>query len=211
MTAKVIGINGSPRTGWNSDTLLSFALQGAMESGAETERIKLWDIRFSGCSSCFACKLLGPNLGRCGLKDELTPIIERIRGADLLIISTPVYFADVPGQVRNLFERLWFPPYLYRRDGAVALEKRSKVLMIYTMNTKQNDKYASIVEEHMRCFDRFFGSFKYFVSTNTLQYDDYSRFTGDMFSHLEKKEWHEKVFPDQCDSVRRIVKDMLGG
>ncbi len=34
---KVIGINGSPRKDWNTDTLVKKALEGAASAGEETE------------------------------------------------------------------------------------------------------------------------------------------------------------------------------
>ena len=35
---KVLAINGSPRKGWNTDTLLKKALEGAASAGAATDR-----------------------------------------------------------------------------------------------------------------------------------------------------------------------------
>ena len=51
---KVIGINGSPRKGWNTSTLVGDALDGAAEAGAETELYNLYDLgfrpKFCSCS-----------------------------------------------------------------------------------------------------------------------------------------------------------------
>ena len=108
--AKIIGINGSPRKNKNSAALLDHALEGAKEMGAEVERIDLIDLRFSGCRSCFACKQLGGSgYGRCVVQDDLKAVFQKILQADGLIVSAPSYFGDVPGMVRTLFERLWFP------------------------------------------------------------------------------------------------------
>ena len=206
---KIIGINGSPRAGWNSDTLLTYALQWAVDAGGETERIPLTKLRFSGCVSCFCCKRLDAGLGKCAIQDELTPILSRVRAADMLIVSTPIYFADVPGQVRNLFERLWFPPYLYRKDGTTAFEKRVKTLLIYSMNTRDGVKYGPLMEDHVRNFERFYGPARYVAVENTLQFSNYSKYTGDVFDLIEKKERHDTVFPSECDAVRKLSAAML--
>ena len=72
---KVIAINGSPRKNWNTDTLLKKTLEGAASVGAETEIVHLYDLTFRGCVSCLACKLQnGKSLGRCVLKDDLSPV-----------------------------------------------------------------------------------------------------------------------------------------
>ena len=76
---KVIAINGSPRKKWNTATLLEKALEGAASEGAETELIHLYDLNFKGCTSCFACKLKdGKSYGKCAMKDELTPVLDKI-------------------------------------------------------------------------------------------------------------------------------------
>ena len=68
---KVIAINGSPRKGWNTETLLKKALEGAGAAGAETEMVHLYDLKFRGCVSCMACKLKKePRPCRCILRDE---------------------------------------------------------------------------------------------------------------------------------------------
>jgi len=70
---KVMAFNGSPRKTWNTATLLNKALEGAASQGAETELIHLYDLHYSGCKSCFACKLKeGASYGKCATKDALT-------------------------------------------------------------------------------------------------------------------------------------------
>ena len=54
---KIMAVNGSPRKTWNTATLLKRALKGAASQGADTELIHLYDLRFTGCTSCFACKI----------------------------------------------------------------------------------------------------------------------------------------------------------
>ena len=56
---KVILLNGSPRKNWNTHKLLMEAERGAKEMGAETEMIHLYDLNYTDCKSCFACKLRG--------------------------------------------------------------------------------------------------------------------------------------------------------
>jgi len=49
--------NASPRRNWNTHKMLEAARAGAEAAGAETELVNLYDIKFPGCRSCFACKL----------------------------------------------------------------------------------------------------------------------------------------------------------
>ena len=74
--------NASPRKGWNTYKMLEAAKAGAEEAGAITELVNLYDIKFPGCKSCFACKLKNAKTnGVCAIRDELRPILERARQA----------------------------------------------------------------------------------------------------------------------------------
>jgi multimeric flavodoxin WrbA len=100
---KAIGINGSPRTKWNTATLLEKALEGTASKGAETEIVHLYDLNYKGCVSCFACKIKGgKSYGRCAPKDDLTSILRNVEEADVLILASPIYFGTVPGEMRSV-------------------------------------------------------------------------------------------------------------
>lgn len=43
---KAIIINGSPRKNWNTDKALDKAAEGLAASGAETEKIRLYDYEY---------------------------------------------------------------------------------------------------------------------------------------------------------------------
>ncbi|MDQ0205205.1 flavodoxin family protein [Pectinatus haikarae] len=60
---KVLALNGSPRKKWNTAVLLQRALDGAASVGAQTELIHLYDLKYRGCTSCFACKRKDGTLG----------------------------------------------------------------------------------------------------------------------------------------------------
>jgi len=62
----IVAINGSPRKNANTATLLKHALAGAEKNGAQTELVHLYDFNYTGCVSCFACKLIGgKSYGKC--------------------------------------------------------------------------------------------------------------------------------------------------
>ena len=90
--------NASPRKGWNTAKMLESAKSGAEEAGAATELVNLYDFKFPGCKSCFACKLKNAKTnGVCALRDELRPILERARQADILVLGSPIYFSYPTG------------------------------------------------------------------------------------------------------------------
>ena len=92
---KIIAVNGSPRKNWNTHLLLGKCLEGAKETGAETELVNLYDIGFKGCTSCFTCKRKGVTLDYCAMKDDLEPILQKICDCDSLVLGSPIYFSNV--------------------------------------------------------------------------------------------------------------------
>jgi multimeric flavodoxin WrbA len=152
---KVVAFNGSPRKkDWNTVTLLENALKGAMSVGAETELVQLYDLRLSGCISCFSCKKISrKENGVCAVQDELTPVLDRIKEADSLIIGTPVYYGAESASTRAFMERLRFPYNNYSKDFTCLFFNDTATTEIYTMN---------VAEEMIESFgyDRMFGHTK---------------------------------------------------
>ena len=131
---KVMAFNGSPRKKWNTATLLANALKGAASQGAETELIHLYELNFKGCISCFACKTKGgKSYGRCAVKDDLTPILQRVEQADAIILGSPIYFGTVSGEMHSFMERLLFPFFTYTDPPQSLLPKKIPTGFIYTM------------------------------------------------------------------------------
>ena len=85
-TMKTIIINASPRKNWNTAQMLKEAQRGAESVGAETEYIDLYDLTFTGCRSCLACKRKDAERCRCYWNDDLALVISRVLEADALII-----------------------------------------------------------------------------------------------------------------------------
>ena len=134
----VIAINGSPRKKWNTATLLGHALEGAASQGADTELVHLYDLDYTGCTSCFACKLKGgKSYGKCAVQDELTPILEKIPDAGALILGSPVYFGTVTGMMRCFMERLLFPYLAYTQPPSSLFPLEIPTAFVYTMNVSE--------------------------------------------------------------------------
>ena len=117
MDKKIIAINGGPRKGWNTDTLITEAAKGAESAGAIVEKFDLFRLeRYTGCISCFGCKS-EKNKGRCICRDGLTAVLDAIREADGLIIGSPNYLGEMTASFRALYERLVFQNLTYNRES----------------------------------------------------------------------------------------------
>ena len=200
----VMAFNGSPRKkNWNTVTLLNNALEGAASAGAETELIQLYDLNFSGCISCFSCKKISREKdGVCAVQDDLTSVLDRVRNADAMIIGTPVYYGAESASTRALLERLCFPYNKYSKDRKSLFPRRISTALIYTMNVGQEllgtlgyDRHFSITKTAL---ERHFGTCELLLCTDTLQFDDYSKYESEMFDTEAKIKRHAEVFPNDC-------------
>ena len=80
---KTILLNGSPRKNWNTALMLKEARRGAEAAGAETEYVDLFDLSYTGCRSCLACKRKGGERCKCFWKDDLSPLLRHPPGDGL--------------------------------------------------------------------------------------------------------------------------------
>ena len=61
-------------------------------------------MEFQGCQGCGGCKTKSQT---CILEDDLTPVLQAVRDADLLVLASPVYFGDLSGQLKCFFDRTY--------------------------------------------------------------------------------------------------------
>lgn len=194
---KILILNGSPRKNWNTAMMLKEAQKGAESAGAETEYIDLFDLTYTGCRSCLACKRKDADRCKCFWKDDLSPVIERIFAADALIIGSPIYLGDVTSQVHGLIERLHFCALSYD-DYSSYFKGRVNVGIILTMNAPKifyNTVYKRRAKEVAKSLKMLNGSVDVYASCDTLQVSDYSKYNMAGFNEAHKKDMRQKQFP----------------
>ena len=199
---RVIAINGSPRKKWNTATMLQNTLDGAASKGAETELVHLYDLDFRGCTSCFACKLKGgKSYGKCAMQDGLAPVLERIAGADAIILGSPIYFGNVTGEMRSFMERLLFPNLTYTRPPQSLVSHRIPTAVVYTMNVSEQlmkETYGAVIGANENLLKMIFGPAESLFCNETLQFEDYDKVVFSYFDPEERKERRRTVFPQDC-------------
>ena len=210
---KIVAVNCSPRTVWNTATLVREAARGAEEQGAEIEVIDLYKLeKFTGCVSCFGCKL-PDKLGKCICKDGLAPVLEAIRNADGLIIGSPNYLGDVTAGFRALYERLIFQSLTYKTEFRSYNQKQIPVLMIMTSNAAEafypQIGYDEMLKRYQGTLGTFVGPTRILISSDTLQVKDYSRYNWTMFNPEHKKQRHETVFPEDQKKAFALGAEMV--
>ncbi len=214
---KVIAVNGSPRKNWNTATLLKKALEGAAAQGADTELIHLYDLTYKGCTSCFACKLIGGKMqGRCAMNDELTPVLRKIEEeAGAVVLGSPVYFGTMTGGMRSFLERLLFAPLEYSKPPRSIFPRKIKTGVIYTMNVTEQMSvergYGNMYSMTEGSLRMVFGSSETLCCYDTYQFPDYSKVVMEYADPAHKAARRETEFPADCQRAFDLGRVLSSG
>lgn len=215
---KVLGINGSARKGWNTQTLVKKALEGAADAGADTELVDLYDEPIKGCLECFACKRKGNKTGGiCAIKDNLRPLLEKAYHADAVIIGSPNFFGYPSAMTRAFIERFLYPLASYMiEDGRLTRILGKRIIpsgIIFTMNADENyykiGGYGTSLGMTRTNLEYVLGYAEQYNSYNTLQFKDYSVMDANFFSEEAKKRQHATQFPKDEEACYAMGKRLV--
>ena len=198
---KVYAINGSPRRNKNTAQMLDKALEGVKAGfpDAQVERINLFDLNFTSCKSCFACKRKDEKFLRtCALKDDLTPVLEKLKDADALIFGSPIYYRTITGQMHSFYERLFFPNMLYKEGYPTLVEHKIPTACIYTMNVDEKEMIEGGYRQNMELWENFLTWY-------------YSKYICETFNEADKAKQREEQFPKDLQNAYELGQKLLKG
>jgi multimeric flavodoxin WrbA len=101
---QIIGLNGSPRRGGNTEIILNEALSAAAAEGAEVAFISLSDYQLSPCTACGTCF----ETKNCTIQDDAEKLYQQILNADGLILGSPSYFQGITAQMKTFIDRIGY-------------------------------------------------------------------------------------------------------
>lgn len=99
----IVALMGSPRKHANTDMLLDEMIKGAEEKGHNVVKYYIGDLDVHPCRGCGVC-MQGKD---CVFKDDGLKVTHEIANAEGLIVSTPVYFGQMTGDLKVLLDRLY--------------------------------------------------------------------------------------------------------
>lgn len=204
---KIIAINGSPRKNANTAMLLQSALEGAAVAGADTQLVHLVDLKYSGCMSCFACKLKGTKfIGSCAIRDDLTPVLETAMQSSAIILGSPIYLGDVTALMRAFIERFGFMNTSYDNKSYSNFTGKINGAFFYTMNLPApvSRMFSYVYAMNTGRLRRLNGRTYQLLATDTYQFDDYSKYAASNFNADSKRASREKRFQADIKKARVI-------
>jgi len=101
---KAVAFCGSARKNGNTALLLNTVLEPLAAMGIETELVELAGREISGCKACMGC--FEKKNQRCVFDNDVAnECIEKMVAADVILLGSPTYFADVSSEMKALIDR----------------------------------------------------------------------------------------------------------
>ncbi len=101
---KVLVINGSPHPQGCTARALREVMDTLRAEGVETELMEIGGQALRGCRGCRSCR----KTGKCVFDDAVNEAAEKLRGADGLLVGSPVYFSSPNGTLISFLDRLFY-------------------------------------------------------------------------------------------------------
>jgi len=192
----IVALYGSPRKDGNTEILLDAFLKGAEKEGATADRIYIKNFSISPCRECLACF----NDGRCVIPDDMQKIYPRLLAANIVVLSSPIFFYGVTGWSKSLIDRtqaLWARKYVLHDPSLGKEGKRRQGFFISVGGTKGQ-----------KVFEGAILTVKYFFDALNAQYVGDLLFRGvDAKGDILKQ---PNALTDALTAGKRIVSGFRG-
>lgn len=143
--SNILVISTSLRPRSNSDILTERLVAGARDAGHHVEEISLKGKEMKYCIGCLACQ----KTQRCVQKDDAVWMADKMKDADTLVFSTPIYYYEMSGQMKTLLDRmnpLYSSDYRFRRVYMLSVAAEDE--------TYTPEKAVSGLEGWVDCFEK---------------------------------------------------------
>ncbi len=143
----IVCLYGSPRVKGNSATIAKKFCETAVQKGANVESWVLNKLNFKGCQACYGCKRKSD---KCVVKDDLSVVLEAVRGCDILVLASPVYYGDVSSQLKAFIDRnfSFLVPDYAKAQKKHRLEGNKTLVMILTQGSPDQDAFKDIFPKY---------------------------------------------------------------
>ena len=104
---KTVAFNGSPNKNGNTFHALQMVADELIGEGIETEIVHVGNKAIRGCIACGQCAKKR-NEQCVQTDDEVNEWIQKMKGADGLLIGSPVHFSAIGGTMKSFLDRAFY-------------------------------------------------------------------------------------------------------
>jgi multimeric flavodoxin WrbA len=133
--------------------MASALCEAAEGEGAQVSTYALNSLKYRGCQGCLLCKTKSEV---CVLEDGLTPILEAVRGCDVLVLATPVYFGEVTAQLKAFIDRTYSfftPDYALNKEKRTRLAPGKTLCFVIAQGHPREDLFTDIFPRYAYFFN----------------------------------------------------------
>ena len=189
----ILALHLSPRKKGNSAVMLDHFIQGARSTGAEVTAFSVADHNIKPCLGCSACE----KTGKCVITDDdMSGLYPLLAAAPLVVVSTSIFFYDVPGKGKALIDRtqpLWSRRYTLGRTETLRPDGKGFLLALGA--TKGKDLFLPV----SLCIKYFFDSIGMPKDFDTMFFRQIEGL-GDMEKH---EDYLKQVYDAGADFARK--------
>lgn len=191
----VLGFQGSPRKKGNTSYLISAFMDEVETLGATARIIDVGQKNIVPCLGCGFCE----KKGFCVTKDDdmTHEIYPLLREADVVVLATPIYFYNVPAQLKALIDRtqtLWSRKYKLKLTDPARHYRRGFLL-------------AQGATKGKNLFEGVELTAKYFFDAVGAEY--YGSLTYRHIENIGDMEKHSTVHKDVKNSINKLLSGLL--
>lgn len=100
---RILVLNGSPKCGRSNTLNITKAFLKGFPEDTEVDIVDVYKLNIKPCVGCFSC--WSRTQGECVIKDDMQGLYEKIKAADIVIESFPLYFFGMPSQLKAMTDR----------------------------------------------------------------------------------------------------------
>ncbi len=186
---KILVIHGSHRRSGLTQEL-SKRVTEPLETFAEVVEAPVVSIHVSHCLACLACSVTGV----CVLTDEMKGLYAAFEVADVIVLTTPVYFNHVSSRLKQVIDRM--EPYFYRKMK-LGMPPKAKLFCLVCSS-------GVVLHEDAQ---------KGILSTVTLLAKAFNSSVGGVVWIEETDKWSKEVlkvrFEEQLDQMSQLIQQYL--
>jgi arsenate reductase (thioredoxin) len=189
----VLGLQGSPRIKGNSALLLSAFLEEAANLGARTELVNVAKKKITPCQECGTCE----KKGFCPIDDDMQEMYPLLRQADVVVVSTPIFFYGPTAQMKAVIDR---SQALWSRKYALGLEDPGR-------KWRQGFLLAVGATRGKNLFEGTILTAKYFFDAVGAQFGGSLGYR--QIEHAGDIKAHPTAFADAAEKARDLVTPLM--
>lgn len=148
---KILHIFGSPHLKGNTADISTVFCREAEQLGSEITTYHLNNLTYRGCQACFACKKTAE---RCVLQDDISPALDGMQDADVVLLSSPVYYTDVTAQLKGFIDRTfgYFVPEYWKYEQKSRLKPGKQLVFLLVQGAVDDNMFADIFPRYREVF-----------------------------------------------------------